>query len=72
MRTMNKEIVKFKQLVSRINDDYKNVGAPYDLVCYVHEHGKLPVVNFAAGGIVHAVAALMMQLVTVSLSGLGF
>jgi pyridoxal 5'-phosphate synthase pdxS subunit len=29
----------------------KNMGAPYDLVCYVHEHGKLPVPNFAAGGI---------------------
>ncbi|RXD25146.1 pyridoxal 5'-phosphate synthase lyase subunit PdxS, partial [Acinetobacter baumannii] len=41
----------------------KNMGAPYDLVCYVHEHGKLPVVNFAAGGIATpADAALMMQL----------
>ena len=29
----------------------KNLGAPYDLVRYVHEHGKLPVPNFAAGGI---------------------
>lgn len=41
----------------------KNMGTPYDLVCYVHEHGKLPVVNFAAGGIATpADAALMMQL----------
>ncbi|OLN34038.1 pyridoxal 5'-phosphate synthase lyase subunit PdxS [Desulfosporosinus metallidurans] len=41
----------------------KNMGAPYDLVVYVAEHGKLPVVNFAAGGIATpADAALMMQL----------
>ena len=41
----------------------KNNGAPYDLVLYVHQHGKLPVVNFAAGGIATpADAALMMQL----------
>ena len=36
---------------------------PYELVAYVHEHGKLPVVNFAAGGVATpADAALMMQL----------
>ncbi len=41
----------------------KEHGAPYDLVLYVHEHGKLPVVNFAAGGVATpADAALMMQL----------
>lgn len=41
----------------------KENGAPYDLVVYVHEHGKLPVVNFAAGGVATpADAALMMQL----------
>lgn len=41
----------------------KDNGAPYDLVLYVHEHGKLPVVNFAAGGVATpADAALMMQL----------
>ena len=41
----------------------KENGAPYDLVVYVAEHGKLPVVNFAAGGIATpADAALMMQL----------
>jgi pyridoxal 5'-phosphate synthase pdxS subunit len=41
----------------------KDLGAPYDLVCYVHEHGKLPVPNFSAGGVATpADAALMMQL----------
>ena len=41
----------------------KNMGAPYDLVLYVHQNGKLPVVNFAAGGIATpADAALMMQI----------
>jgi len=41
----------------------KELGAPYDLVCYVAEHGKLPVVNFAAGGVATpADAALMMAL----------
>ncbi|WP_418627268.1 pyridoxal 5'-phosphate synthase lyase subunit PdxS [Anaerosinus sp.] len=41
----------------------KEFGAPFDLIKYVHEYGKLPVVNFAAGGIATpADAALMMQL----------
>jgi pyridoxal 5'-phosphate synthase pdxS subunit len=41
----------------------KDNGAPYDLVVYIHENGKLPVVNFAAGGVATpADAALMMQL----------
>ncbi len=41
----------------------KNMGAPYDLVLYIAEHGRLPVVNFAAGGIATpADAALMMHL----------
>ena len=41
----------------------KEMGAPYDLVKYVHENGCLPVVNFAAGGVATpADAALMMQL----------
>jgi len=41
----------------------KNIGAPYDLVKEIHETGKLPVVNFAAGGVATpADAALMMQL----------
>ncbi len=41
----------------------KDLGAPYELVCWVHENGRLPVVNFAAGGVATpADAALMMQL----------
>lgn len=41
----------------------KSLGAPYDLLEYVHKHGRLPVVNFAAGGVATpADAALMMQL----------
>ena len=41
----------------------KDLGAPYELVCYVAEHGKLPVPNFAAGGVATpADASLMMQL----------
>lgn len=41
----------------------KNMGVSYDLIKYVHDHAKLPVVNFAAGGIATpADAALMMQL----------
>jgi len=41
----------------------KNLGAPYDLVCWVAEHGRIPVPNFAAGGIATpADASLMMQL----------
>ena len=41
----------------------KQLRAPYDLVKYVHDNGKLPVVNFAAGGVATpADAALMMQL----------
>jgi len=41
----------------------KELGAPYDLIMYVHKNGKLPVVNFAAGGVATpADAALMMQL----------
>ena len=41
----------------------KQLQVPYDLVKYVHENGKLPVVNFAAGGVATpADAALMMQL----------
>ena len=46
-----------------LSAEAKNLGAPYDLVKQVHELGKLPVVNFAAGGIATpADAALMMQL----------
>ncbi len=42
----------------------KELQVPYDLLCYVHENGKLPVVNFAAGGVATPADArtLMMQL----------
>ena len=44
-------------------EEAKQLKVPYDLVLYVHENGKLPVVNFAAGGVATpADAALMMQL----------
>ncbi len=64
MRKMNSEIA---QLVSMREDELfeaaKQLRVPYDLVVYVHENGKLPVVNFAAGGVATpADAALMMQL----------
>ena len=64
MRTMNKEIREIQAASKQeLMTIAKNMGTPYDLVCYVHEHGKLPVVNFAAGGIATpADAALMMQL----------
>jgi len=63
-RTVNKEI---KQLTVMSKDELfvaaKNLQAPYELVKYVAENGKLPVVNFAAGGVATpADAALMMQL----------
>ena len=64
MRKMNSEISK---LISMREDELfeaaKQLQVPYDLVLYVHENGKLPVVNFAAGGVATpADAALMMQL----------
>lgn len=64
MRMMNSEIAK---LTSMREDELFEVGkqlqVPYELVAYVHENGKLPVVNFAAGGVATpADAALMMQL----------
>lgn len=63
-RTMQKDINRVKSAASsELMHITKEMGAPFDLVCYVHEHGKLPVVNFAAGGIATpADAALMMQL----------
>ncbi len=64
MRTMQKDIRRV-QLAGQAELMHlaKEFAAPYDLVEYVHEHGKLPVVNFAAGGIATpADAALMMQL----------
>jgi pyridoxal 5'-phosphate synthase pdxS subunit len=64
MRTVVNEIRQLTVLPKEeLMTAAKNMGAPYDLVCYVAEHGKLPVVNFAAGGIATpADAALMMQL----------
>ncbi len=64
MRKMNAEI---RRLQSMREDELfqaaKELMVPYDLVMYVHEHGRLPVVNFAAGGVATpADAALMMQL----------
>lgn len=64
MRMMNAEI---QRLVSMREDELYNAAkelqVPYNLVQYVHENGKLPVVNFAAGGVATpADAALMMQL----------
>ncbi|WIF95352.1 pyridoxal 5'-phosphate synthase lyase subunit PdxS [Caminicella sporogenes] len=64
MRTMNSEIRKIVGMgEEELMTAAKEMGAPYHLVKYVHEHGRLPVVNFAAGGIATpADAALMMQL----------
>ena len=64
MRKMNQEIAR---LVSMREDELYNAAkelqVPYDLVLYVHNNGRLPVVNFAAGGVATpADAALMMQL----------
>jgi len=64
LRLMNQEIRRIQNL--RDDELYitaKDLQVPIDLVRYVHEHGKLPVVNFAAGGVAPpADAALMMQL----------
>ena len=64
MRLMQSQI---RDLVAKRPDELfeaaKQLQAPYDLVKYVHDHGKLPVVNFAAGGVATpADAALMMEL----------
>lgn len=64
MRLMQSEI---RRLVSMSEDELyeaaKQLQAPYELVRFVHDNGKLPVVNFAAGGVATpADAALMMQL----------
>ena len=64
MRTMTSQIKEIQKAdKEELMTIAKNYGAPYDLVKYVWENGKLPVVNFAAGGIATpADAALMMQL----------
>ena len=64
MRKMNAEIRKVTSMsADELYEEAKQLQVPYDLIRYVHENGKLPVVNFAAGGVATpADAALMMQL----------
>ena len=64
MRAMNKEIRRVQNLrEDELFEAAKQLQVPLDLLRYVHENGKLPVVNFAAGGVATpADAALMMQL----------
>jgi pyridoxal 5'-phosphate synthase pdxS subunit len=64
MRTVMDEVRKLRSMDrTELMAEAKNLGAPYDLVAEVAETGRLPVVNFAAGGIATpADAALMMQL----------
>lgn len=64
MRKMNSEIRKITSMRNdELFEEAKQLQVPYDLVLYVHDNGKLPVVNFAAGGVATpADAALMMQL----------
>ena len=64
MRKMNSEIARLSSMrEDELFEAAKNLQVPYELVKYVHENKKLPVVNFAAGGVATpADAALMMQL----------
>lgn len=64
MRMLTSEMRRISSLgEDELFEAAKKLGVPYDLLCYVHRNGKLPVVNFAAGGIATpADAALMMQL----------
>ncbi len=64
MRRMNSEIAKITSMrEDELYEEAKRLAVPYELVVYVHEQGRLPVVNFAAGGVATpADAALMMQL----------
>jgi pyridoxal 5'-phosphate synthase pdxS subunit len=64
MRMVRKELLRIQTLrVDELMAVAKDLQAPYEWVAWVHEHGKLPVPNFAAGGIATpADAALMMQL----------
>jgi pyridoxal 5'-phosphate synthase pdxS subunit len=61
---INNQIAQLKSLrEDELYQAAKDLQVPYDLVRYVHENGKLPVVNFAAGGVATpADAALMMEL----------
>lgn len=64
MRTINQQIrVIQNQRSDELYDSAKELGVPYNLIKYVHDNGKLPVVNFSAGGVATpADAALMVQL----------
>ena len=64
MRRMNSEISKVTSMrEDELFEEAKQLAVPYELIAYVHENGRLPVVNFAAGGVATpADAALMMQL----------
>lgn len=64
MRMIQGQIRKVQAMAKdELMAEAKQLGAPYDLILYVHENGKLPVVNFAAGGVATpADAALMMHL----------
>lgn len=64
MRSMMRDIRRVQALVEdELYNEAKELEVPFDLLQYVHENGKLPVVNFAAGGVATpADAALMMQL----------
>ena len=64
MRKMNSEIAKLTSMrEDELFEAAKNLQVPFELVKFVHNNGKLPVVNFAAGGVATpAAAALMMQL----------
>ena len=67
VRHMRKINAQISSIAAKREDELfeaaKELAVPYELVCYVHDHKKLPVVNFAAGGVATpADAALMMQL----------
>lgn len=64
MRKMNRDIRRIASMSEdELFDEAKKLGVPYELVLKVHDDGRLPVVNFAAGGVATpADAALMMQL----------
>lgn len=64
MRMMNREIARIVSMrQDELFQEAKELAVPYELVAYVKENGRIPVVNFAAGGVATpADAALMMQL----------
>ena len=64
LRTINREMATISQLSEmELMSEAKRLGAPYELVRYIHEHGRLPVPKFTAGGIATpADASLLMQM----------